>query len=236
MNHTLSELIARADALYAAREDLENVRESVKLLQAAPASDAYEANWRLGRALFLLGQEADEHAQARAYHAQATQFSQRAALAEPSRVEGHFWLGVNLALLAQIEKPLNALRHALQAKRALRRAVRLNPAYHAAGPLRVLARLEHKLPRLFGGSPARSRAHFEEAARLSPSNTVTRIYFAELLLDSGDTPHARAQLEAVINAPLDPDWKFETKRDQRLAQEMLISLDRQRGVGGARRL
>ncbi|MGB9178992.1 MAG: TRAP transporter TatT component family protein [Pyrinomonadaceae bacterium] len=228
MNHTLSTITERADALYAAREDLENVRESVKLLQSAQAHDDYEANWRLGRALFLLGQESKEATEAREAYARAIRFCQRAALAQTARVEGNFWLGVNLALLAQTENPLNALRHALQAKRALQRAVRLDPAYHAAGPLRVLARLEHKLPRLFGGSRARSRAHFEEAIRLSPSNTVTRIYFAELLLDSGDLALARSQLESVFNAPLDPDWEFETKRDQRLALEMLKKIDRRR--------
>ena len=205
MNQTLSNIAKRADSLYAAREDLENVRESVRLLQAAHAPDDYETNWRLGRALFLIGQESKQAAEAREAHALAAHVCKRAARSEPSRVEGHFWLGVNLSLLAQTENPINALRHARQAKRALQRAARLDPAYHGAGPLRVLARLEHKLPRLFGGSRTRSRAHFEEALRLAPANTVTLIYFAELLLD---------------------------ERDQRLAQEMLKRMGEEEGVNG----
>lgn len=221
MTQTLSETIARADRLYCAREDLENVRESLRLLQAAQVSDTYEALWRLGRALFFLGQEAKGTDEARDAHLQATHFCKRAARIEPSRVEGHFWFGVNLALLAQTENPISALRHARQAKRALGHAVRIDASYHAAGPLRVLARLESKLPRLFGGSYARARTHFEEAICLAPSNTVTRIYFAEMLFDEGDNLHARSQLEAVISMPLDSDWKFETKRDQRLALEIL---------------
>ena len=236
MDQTLSNLIERADALYAEREDLENVRESLRLLQNAQALDDYDANWHLGRALFFIGQESAQAAETREAHRRAAHVCRRAALAQPARVEGHFWLGVNLALLAQTENPINALRHARQAKRALERAVGLDPAYHDAGPLRVLARLEHKLPRLFGGSRTRARSHFEEALRLAPTNTVTRLYFAELLLDERDNTHARTQLEAVISAPLNPDWSFETKRDQRLAQEMLINLDRRKDVGGARRL
>jgi hypothetical protein len=149
-------------------------------------------------------------------------------------VEGHFWLGVNLALLAQLEKSFGALRYALSAKRELKRAVSINASYHAAGPLRVLARLESKLPRIFGGGTRRARAHFEEAIRLAPSNTVTRLYFAELLLESVDTTRARAELEAVLAIPVDPAWAFEINRDRNRAREMLLTSGLRTDVEGAR--
>jgi cytochrome c-type biogenesis protein CcmH/NrfG len=72
-----------------------------------------------------------------------------------------------------------------------------------------------------GGGTSRARAHFEEAIRLAPSNTVTRIYFAELLLERGDTQRARAELEALLALPFDPAWSFEIKRDRERAREML---------------
>ena len=221
MDASSEEIIERADALYAARARLENVRLSVELLETAAASDHYEAAWRRGRALFFLGQETHQRDEARAYHRAGAQASGRAAHIKPERVEGRFWLGVNLALRARLENPFNALRLALRARRELERAASLDPAYHAAGPLRVLGRLEHKLPRWLGGGQRRARANFERAIEIAPANTVTRLYFAELLLETGETVHARAQLEAIMNTPHDPAWAFEIERDQRLARKLL---------------
>jgi uncharacterized membrane-anchored protein len=140
---------------------------------------------------------------------------------QPERVEGHFWLGVNLALLAQVENPLKALPHALHARRSLTRAARLDSAYHAAGPLRVLARLQHKLPRLLGGGIKSARSNFERAIKIAPANTVTRLYFAEMFSEIGDTARAREQLQAILNAPPDPEWSFESARDRKIACKML---------------
>jgi tetratricopeptide (TPR) repeat protein len=227
MTPTLEEITRRADALYSEREETQNVRLSLELLRAAPAPHDYEVLWRLGRAHFFLGQEAQREDEARRYHAQGAQACERAARLAPERVEGHFWLGVNLALLACLENPLRALRHAVSARRALERATSINPTHHAAGPLRVLGRLQHKLPRLFGGGTSRARASFERAIELAPANTVTRLYFAEMLLETGALDQARTQLEAILKAPHDAAWAFEIKRDQRLARELLKEVSKQ---------
>jgi len=221
MNSSLEEITHRADALYEQRSDLENVRSSVRLLEEAGCALPFDGAWRLGRALFFLGQEAQSKEETRRYHARAVLCCHRAARLQPERVEGHFWLGVNLALLAEVVNPLNALRHALSARRSLTRAVRLDPAFHDAGPLRVLARLQHKLPRLLGGGIARARANFERAIQLAPTNTVTRLYFAELLSETGDKARMRDELETILNAPHDPRWAFESERDRKIARKML---------------
>jgi tetratricopeptide (TPR) repeat protein len=224
MNQATEEIIRRADALYAARENAENVRASIRLLEEGDCASQYEALWRIARALFFLGQEAEDDEEKRVFHARAAALCKQAARTEPKRVEGHFWLGVNLALLAEVEKPLKALRYALHARRALMRAVQLEPAYHAAGPLRVLARLQHKLPRTFGGGRERARVNFERAIQLEPSNTVTRLYFAELLIEMGDGERARSQLTALLNATPDAGWTFEAARDRQLARRMLDNI------------
>lgn len=221
MPETMPETIGRADRLYASRRSIEAVRKSVRLLENAPEPLNYEALWRLGRALFFLGQESDDEDESRLCHGRAVGFCERAARLEPRRVEGHFWLGVNRALLAQSSNLLSAPLLALRARRSLERAARLDAAYHGAGPLRVLARLEARLPAILGGGTRRAQAHFEQAIRLAPSNTVTRIYFAEMLLESGQRARARNELEALLSAPPDPAWAFETARDRALARARL---------------
>ena len=219
---SVQQIVDRADLLYLARGDIKNVRECVELLQSTPDEvDCFEIAWRLGRAFFFLGQEEQEAGTTHQLHARGVDAGRRAVQAGPERVEGHFWIGVNLALLARVAPPLKAIGHALQAKRALNRAVTTDPAYHAAGPLRALARLQAKAPRWLGGDTVRARENYERAIDLAANNTVTRIYFAELLFEIGETESAGAQLEAVLNAPLDPAWAFEIERDRKIARELL---------------
>ncbi|MBC7912371.1 MAG: tetratricopeptide repeat protein [Pyrinomonadaceae bacterium] len=220
MPSTPPDMIERADALYVARAGIENVRESVELLREAAASD-YEAAWRLGRAHFFLGQEAGSITEARSHHVQGASVSLRAARLLAERVEGHFWRGVNLALLASLENPLPALLHALKARKSLERAVQIDAGFHAAGPLRVLARLQHKLPLWLGGGARRARTNFEKAINLAPASTVTRLYFAELLIEIGNEKEARTHLETILHTEPDPAWKFEIERDQQAARELL---------------
>lgn len=219
-----TEILRRADALYDERELVESVRESIRLLETETFMGDYEAAWRLGRALFFLGQEALDTKEAREFHAKGASHCERAVRYEPSRVEGHFWLGVNLALLAGLEKSFKAMLPALRARRSLKRAVGLDPAYHGAGPLRVLARLQHKLPFLLGGGQRRASTNFERAITLAPANTVTRLYFAELLLEMEDTTGARRELESLLNSSDDRGWAFEQARDRRLARAMLARM------------
>jgi hypothetical protein len=220
---SLRAIVEGADHLYAGRAEIANVERSVESLRGAEIN-SFEVTWRLARALFFLGQQSDTRDRARAFYREAVESGSWAARERPERVEGHFWLGVNLALLAQVQSPSRAVVHALQARRALRRAIALEPVYHAAGPLRVLARLQHKLPRLLGGGFAQAQANYERAIIIAGANTVTRIYFAELLLEMGAVERAVAELKFVLSAPLDPDWTFEITRDQRLARKMIKQL------------
>lgn len=217
------DIIAEADLLYRARSDISQVKKSVELLRSANKR-GFEVSWRLARSLFFLGQEAEPRNLAPGYHREGIKAARQARKERPERVEAHFWLGVNLALLAQTESTIMAIAHALQAKRALSRSIDIDPGYHAAGPLRVIARLQHKLPSMLGGGALRARENYERALSLAPENTVTRIYFAELLQEMGSLEEARRELEAVLRSPFYPTWAFEIERDNALAQAMLKNM------------
>jgi hypothetical protein len=212
---------ARADELYTGRAAIDRVRDSVELLRALEEPNDYEVQWRLSRAHFFLGQETGEVEEKRAQHRWGETAGRRAIHAEPDRVEGQFWSGVNLALQAPLVTPWRSAALALHAKRNLARAIAIDPAYHGAGPHRVMGRLLHLMPQLLGGGRERARKHFERAVTLDPSNTVTRIYFAELLRDLGDAAGARVQLRAVIDTEPNPRWGFEIARDQAIARALL---------------
>jgi hypothetical protein len=219
-NASMTEIIERADKLYSCRTDMDCVIECVRLLKSVEIGE-FEIAWRLGRAWFFLGQEAMDRSDRRKNYQLGIEASERAVSFRDERVEGHFWHGVNLALLAAEANVITAAGLALRAKRALLRAVAIDAGFHGAGPLRVLAKLEQKMPKVLGGGVKRSRAHFDQAIQISTGNTVTRIYYAELLLGIGEHAAAKRQLEAVLNSPDDAFWQFEIDRDKRLARAML---------------
>jgi len=216
-----SPALSLIDDLYRRRGQPGAVEESVSLLtNSSDANHTYEAHWRLARARFFLGQCEEVSDQKRQLHSTAVQAGQRAVSSDPGRVEGHFWLGVNLALFAESSGGLGAARALLRARRELKRAAAISESYHGAGPLRVLGRLEHHAPFFLGGSRRRSLSYFERALATT-SNSVTMIYMAELLLSIGDRPRASDLLQQLVSLPIDPEWEFENLRDRQLAQSML---------------
>ncbi|HYV07099.1 MAG TPA: TRAP transporter TatT component family protein [Blastocatellia bacterium] len=217
--------VSRADELYNQRARPETVRESVMILSGARGgANLYQVQWRLSRAMFFLGQQAESVKEKLQLHSSASEAGALAVSLNPARVEGHFWTGVNLALYAESARPPKGIRAILRARSELKRAIEISESYHGAGPLRVLARLEHKTPRFLGGSRDRSRARFNRALSIAPDNTVTLLYAAELALDEGDRQRTVELLERIIASPADPEWEFESSRDREIAKSLLARL------------
>ena len=213
--------VSRADELYEQRARPEAVRESVMVLSGARGgANLYEVQWRLARAMFFLGQQAESAAEKLQLHSSAMDAGARAVALNPERVEGHFWAGVNLALYAESARAPRGIRAVLRARSELKRAVEIAESYHDAGPLRVLARLEHRAPRLLGGNRKRSRAYFDRAMAIA-RNKVTLLYAAELALDEGEQERAAGLLEEIIAAPPESEWEFENSRDRKIARSLL---------------
>ena len=217
--------VGRSDELYHQRAEPGAVRESVMILSGARgAPDRYEVQWRLARALFFLGQEAGSRESSRQLYSAGIGAGERAIALNAERVEGHFWVGVNLSLLAEVDRGIRGVRALRWARAELNRAAAISESYHDAGPLRVLGRLEHKAPRILGGNLKRSRELLDRALAIAPSNSVTLTYAAELAIDLGERERAVSLLQRLIESPLDAQWKFENKRDREIARTLLERL------------
>ena len=55
-------------------------------------------------------------------------------------------------------------------------------------------------------------------------STASRFFLAELLIDSGRKPEARAELQRVLDAPLNPEWTPEDREFKQKARQALASL------------
>jgi tetratricopeptide (TPR) repeat protein len=221
MESSDKDVIYCADELYAKRQEIENVYRSVQLLQGAK-NLGYEADWRLSRSFFFLGQQTGDQS----YYSQGIDAGRQAIATNSELVEGHFWIGVNLALLAQGTRSPATLLKLREARHELNRAAGIDESYHAAGPLRVLGRLDHRTPGWLGGDKSAARQHYERAIEIAPTNTVTRLFYAELLIDVGMNERAQEQLAYVLQVGEDPKWTFEIERDKKLAAELLERLSK----------
>ena len=217
------------DALYAKREDLASAERAAAIWAERLEANSrdFEAAWKLARARYWLGGHTAEAKRQATLEAGIT--AARAAIAvEPDRPEGHFWLAANMGALAESFGMRQGLKYRGDIKAALLRVLKIDPAFQQGSADRALGRWYYKVPGLFGGSRAKSEEHLRRSLTYGPHSTASHFFLAEMLLDSGRRDEATAELQRVLDAPLDPDWAPEDREFKRKARELLASLNSRR--------
>jgi len=214
-----------AYALYADRANLASARRAADLWQQALAADArnFAAAWKLARADYWLGGHAEE-GQRRGFFETGIDAARKAIALQPNRPEGHFWLGANMGALAESFGLRQGLKYRKAIKQELETVLALDPGFQEGSADRALARWYFKVPGLFGGSHKEAEAHLRASLKYNPNSTFTHFYLAELLLDDGRKPEAHAELQKVIDAPLDPEWTPEDQEFKTKARALLARL------------
>jgi len=108
-------------------------------------------------------------------------------------------------------------------KEGLETTLRLDPAFLQGSADRALGRWYFRVPRLFGGSHSAAEAHLRESLKYNPNSSASRFFLAELLFDDGRKSEARAELQKVLDAPLDPEWAPEDRDFKEKARKMIAS-------------
>lgn len=210
------------DALYARREEAGMAARAADLWAARLATTPtdVEAAWKLSRARYYLG--TNGAAAGRRAALEAGMAAARTAIAlQPARPEGHFWLAANMGGLAESFGLSQGLKYRKSIKTALEEVLRLDPAYESGSADRALGRWYFKVPGLFGGSNAKSEQHLRKALTYDAQSTASWFFLAETLEDMGRKAEARAALQKVLDAPLNPEWAPEDRRWKELAKAKL---------------
>jgi hypothetical protein len=188
------------------------------------APSSFEPAWKLSRACYWLGGHVPEQ-ERRAFLQRGIDAGQRAIALQPNRPEGHFWMAANMGSLAESFGVLQGLKYRKPIKEALETVLRLDPAFQEGSADRALGRWYFKVPRLFGGSDREAEAHLRASLKYNPTSTASLLFLAELLLANGRKTEGRADLQAVLDAPLHPDWIPE---DREFKQRARLLLEKQR--------
>jgi tetratricopeptide (TPR) repeat protein len=213
------------DALYAQRDNLASARAAEHIWADRLTRDPkdFESAWKLSRARYWLGGHASEQERKSLFEGGIAAGRSAIALA-PNKPEGHFWVAANMGALAESFGARQGLKYRGDIKNELETVLRLDPAFQEGSADRALGRWYFKVPGLFGGSKKKSEEHLRKSLTYNPNSTASLYFLAETLADMSRKDEARAALEKVIAAPLDPDWAPEDREWKRKAQQMLATL------------
>lgn len=229
---TSNNILAELDALFDGREDIGKVQQIVTNCERLMAGNSrdYELLWRCSRAYFHLGREALSKDKKLAFYNRAVEMGKRAVEVKNDRPEGHFWLGISIAAVGETSGILKSLGSVKDVKREMEQVVAIDDSYEEGGAYRILGRLDHKVPWLFGGRKSRSHEYYQNAMAIAPDNTYTHLFLAELLVDEDKTEEARKELEFILSVNNNPKWAYDIKVNKAKARRLLKEINPEKQV------
>ena len=176
----------------------------------------------LGHTCFVLGQLVPE-TQGMGYYQKGQSYAETLIREEPNRVEGHYWLAMNLCGQADVGGKLLGRKLLPRILEELQRAIALDAAYDQAGAHRVLGRIYYEAPGwpLSVGDLEKSRQHLQAAVRLAPNTSTNHLYLAQTLLRLKDDPGAEQELRQVLKSTRGAVKPQDLEEDRREARRLL---------------
>jgi tetratricopeptide (TPR) repeat protein len=210
------------DVLYAHREELASARRAAAIWAERLQRDPRDvvAAWKLARARYWLGGHAPESEHKTLLESGIA--AARAAIAVAAdQPEGHFWLAANMGALAESFGLRQGLKYRGPIKDELLIVLKLDPAFQEGSADRALGRWYARVPSLFGGSTPKAEAHLRASLKYGPQSTASHFFLAETLFDDHRPDEARAELQKVLDATLDPVWAPEDREFKEKAKRRL---------------
>ena len=219
-------MLAEADALLTSPTlDMSQAARALSLYQGAlSTAGAPRASLlaHLGWTCFVLGQLVPSQ-QSMGYYQQGQSYAETLIREAPNRVEGHYWLAMNLCGQADVGGKLLGHRLLPRILAELQRAVALDETYDQAGAHRVLGRIYYEAPGwpLSVGDMQKSLQHLKAAVRLAPATSTNHLYLAQTLLRLQDNPAAEQELQQVLKSTRAAVKPQDLEEDRREARRLL---------------
>jgi tetratricopeptide (TPR) repeat protein len=193
--------IAKADKLFAGRDNLESLKQAVALMEdlakREPAN--FDAFWRLARYKFYLADHEKDDSKKGKILGTAMDAGKKAVELDSSRVEGHFWLAASTGEYADLKGALKSLSLVRTVRREFEAALAINPSYENGDIYSALGQIDLSLPKLLGGNDRRGLERLEAGLKVGPNNSDLKVTLAEVYVKKGRDNEARTLLESVLN-------------------------------------
>lgn len=210
------------DRLYADRAQLTSALAAAAIWDARVKANPrdFESAWKLSRAAYWLGAHVPSK-ERRAHYERGIEAGKRATEIEPKRPEGYFWMAANMGTMAESFGLRLGLKYRGPVKGALETVLELDRAYQQGSADRALGRWYLRVPGWLGGSKQKSVDHLLRSLTYDPTSAASHFFLAETYFEMNRDGDARRELQAVLDAPLHPEWTPEVREFQTRAKVML---------------
>ena len=176
----------------------------------------------LARLFFALGETAKEPERL-AWYEKGRHYAELLCREEPKRVEGYYWLALNLCGICQLSRAGRALSIIPTIVENLELALGIDESYDQGGPLRILGRILYKAPPwpLSEGDLKQSLNLLRIAAKIAPGNSTNHLYLAETLIQLGEAKEACTELDRALDSKFHASSPSGLQEDQALALSLL---------------
>ncbi|MBN2134471.1 MAG: protein kinase [Acidobacteria bacterium] len=218
--------IEDSDKLYYRRKNVVEVVFAINKLMKALSIDneSYEAIFRLSRNYYMKGRLITRISEQKRAFNQGIAWGQKAIDINDNRVEGHYWLAVNLAKWGDVNGVFRGMVTIKKVIQHVEKVVELDDKYSGGGGYRVLGRIKFRLPNIVGGSLKESAELLEKAYAIEPKNPDTLIFLAETRMAEKKYKEAKRLLTELMTIEPLPQWRYETFYNRKDAEPMLQKL------------
>lgn len=214
---TVEALLALSDEQISQRPvSVDRVDRGLAALEAATSlaiDSPFELHWRLARAYFLVAEQLPLKGPGQGYTALGVTHGGQAVAFAADRVEGHYYLALNMAKTVEANADIEKLKPMLK---VAKRAVTIDPAFDAAGPLRLVGKVYMMAPEWPTSVGDRDEAVdvLKRAVKLAPTS-MNRLFLGEALYHIDEFDKAIAHLRRALKTGgadgLEERWRDEGK-------------------------
>ena len=199
-----------------------------KMLVANPLS--YELLWRGARACAWLTDEFTDKDRRGSWAQKGVDYAKRAVAIDTHRVEGYYYLGINLGQSATT-KTVGAYMMVPRVLKAGESALKIDEKFDHAGPGRLIGNVYAKAPPWPAsvGDVEDGIKYLKRAVEVAPDYPQNHLHYGDALVSNNQYDEAQKQYQMVIDAQVPPEWAHRAEGWRREAQVGLKKISNKRG-------
>ena len=176
--------------------------------------DRFEIHWRIARSCFQQAEALSKPKSVTAAGKAGSEQAKLAATARPGRVEGHYYLALNIAKIAEANSKLLLIKSMVS---AAQKAAEIDASYDRAGPLVFLGKVYLTAPSwpVSVGDPEKAIGLLQRALKVS-DRPLTHIFLAQAFFAEEQFDEASAHIDRALTHQdvdqLESKWIREAKQ------------------------
>lgn len=190
---------------------------------------AFELIWRGARACAWLTEEFADKGRRASYAQKGVDYAKRAIEIDPKRVEGHYYLGINLGQSATT-KTVGAYMMVAKVVKAGQAAMKIDERFDHAGPPRLVGAVYAKAPPWPAsmGDIDEGIKYLSRAVVLAPEYPQNHLFYGDALVSDSKLNEAEREYKLVLAAQVPAEWAHRAEKWRHDAEAGLKKVTEQR--------